>query len=217
MSLLGWVMVKFLFGFWGVLSVVHAYRAIQVWADLWDWSWNLLQTFSRLIFSSFGYLLFLPIIQQTLPCPSWTGLLCGNHSVFFGKKMSWFWNLVLFWSGRTHKQAQNYYNFFFFLPKASCKSQSEWSVLKTELLHPGWDLSRFDRNIFKAGKQKLIQRGQNVLFWFLICKEDGSKMDGFSRQVWMSKKGHLGIKSIPPPLCFHSVAVPYGELWIISG
>lgn len=107
--------------------------------------------------------------------------------------------------------------FFFFLPKASCKSQSEWSVLKTELLHPGWDLSRFDRNIFKAGKQKLIQRGQNVLFWFLICKEDGSKMDGFSRQVCMSKKGHLGIKSIPPPLCFHSVAVPYGELWIISG
>lgn len=187
-------MVKFLFGFWGVLSVVHAYRAIQVWADLWDWSWNLLQTFSRLIFSSFGYLLFLPIIQQTLPCPSWTGLLCGNHSVFFGKKMSWFWNLVLFWSGRTHKQAQNYYNFFFFffLPKASCKSQSEWSVLKTELLHPGWDLSRFDRNIFKAGKQKLIQRGQNVLFWFLICKEDGSKMDGFSRQVWMSKKGIWG-------------------------
>lgn len=49
-AFLGWVTVRLLLGLWGALSAARAYRAVQVWPDLWDRSLNLLQTFFWLRF-----------------------------------------------------------------------------------------------------------------------------------------------------------------------
>lgn len=126
--------------------------------------------------------------------------------------MPWFWNLVLFWSGRIYKQIQNC-----FLPKVSCKSQSKWSVSKTEPFHPGCDLSKFDRNILRVGKQKLMfaisTRSQCfvlIFFFFKSVNKMIPKLTASQDKAWCWKKGHFGIKNIL--FCF-SVAVSYGEFW----
>lgn len=47
-AFLEWVTMRLLLEFWDALSAADTYGAIQVWPDLWDWSWSLLQTFSWL-------------------------------------------------------------------------------------------------------------------------------------------------------------------------
>lgn len=133
----------------------------QFWSDLT--SGTGVESFFKLSPVSiffFGQLLFLPVTQQTLPCLSCTGWLCGNCLVLFGRKCHdseiWFCSEVEEHTNK-HKIILN--------PKFPANHNKNYLFfLKTEPFHPARDLSKFDRNIFEVSKQKPFERGQNILY-----------------------------------------------------